>query len=87
MLILLIQSAVHMIASQLVATCRLTKLLFDGCRTIHANHANTTVEVANSFALVGLDRLERNFPILNQSTDEVGPTSSFAADHMTLKPR
>ncbi|XP_042280500.1 perilipin 6 isoform X2 [Thunnus maccoyii] len=29
------------------------------------------IEVANSFALVGLDRLERNFPILNQSTDEV----------------
>lgn len=33
--------------------------------------------MANSFALVGLDRLERNFPIVNQSTDEVGPTSSF----------
>lgn len=30
-----------------------------------------TVEVAHSFALVGLDRLMRNFPILNQSTDEV----------------
>ncbi|XP_034535036.1 perilipin 6, partial [Notolabrus celidotus] len=29
------------------------------------------IEVANSFALVGLDRLEKNFPILNQSTDEV----------------
>ncbi|KAM3614514.1 uncharacterized protein V6R79_015646 [Siganus canaliculatus] len=29
------------------------------------------VEVANSFALVGLDRLEKNFPFLNQSTDEV----------------
>lgn len=29
------------------------------------------IEVANSFALVGLDRLERNFPILHQSTDEV----------------
>nr|XP_046254519.1 perilipin 6 [Scatophagus argus] len=29
------------------------------------------IEVANSFALVGLDRLERNFPILNQSADEV----------------
>ncbi|XP_044062718.1 perilipin 6 isoform X2 [Siniperca chuatsi] len=29
------------------------------------------IEVANSFALVGLDRLERTFPILNQSTDEV----------------
>ena len=29
------------------------------------------VEVANQFALVGLDRLEKNFPILNQSTDEV----------------
>ncbi|XP_037639548.1 perilipin 6 [Sebastes umbrosus] len=29
------------------------------------------IEVANSFALVGLERLERNFPILNQSTDEV----------------
>ncbi|XP_070821620.1 perilipin 6 [Chaetodon trifascialis] len=29
------------------------------------------IEVANSFALVGLNRLERNFPILNQSTDEV----------------
>ncbi|XP_070767826.1 perilipin 6 [Enoplosus armatus] len=29
------------------------------------------IEVANSFALVGLDRLERNFPVLNQSTDEV----------------
>ncbi|CAJ1061260.1 perilipin-2-like [Xyrichtys novacula] len=29
------------------------------------------IEVANNFALVGLDRLERNFPILNQSTDEV----------------
>ncbi|XP_028254744.1 perilipin 6 [Parambassis ranga] len=29
------------------------------------------IEVANSFALVGLDRLERSFPVLNQSTDEV----------------
>ncbi|KAM9309929.1 perilipin 6 [Pholidichthys leucotaenia] len=29
------------------------------------------IEFANSFALVGLDRLEENFPILNQSTDEV----------------
>lgn len=29
------------------------------------------VGVANSFALVGLERLEKNFPILNQSTDEV----------------
>uniref|UniRef100_A0A665T6F7 Perilipin 6 n=1 Tax=Echeneis naucrates TaxID=173247 RepID=A0A665T6F7_ECHNA len=29
------------------------------------------IEVANSFALVGLERLEKNFPILNQSTDEV----------------
>ncbi|CAK6981799.1 perilipin 6 [Scomber scombrus] len=29
------------------------------------------IEVANSFALVGLDRLEKNFPILNQQTDEV----------------
>ncbi|XP_068425808.1 perilipin 6 [Clinocottus analis] len=29
------------------------------------------IEVANSFALVGLDRLEKNFPILNQSTEEV----------------
>ncbi|XP_074540320.1 perilipin 6 [Halichoeres trimaculatus] len=29
------------------------------------------IEVANNFALVGLDRLEKNFPILNQSTDEV----------------
>nr|XP_033496078.1 LOW QUALITY PROTEIN: perilipin 6 [Epinephelus lanceolatus] len=29
------------------------------------------IEVANSMALVGLDRLEKNFPILNQSTDEV----------------
>uniref|UniRef100_A0A3Q3WP10 Uncharacterized protein n=1 Tax=Mola mola TaxID=94237 RepID=A0A3Q3WP10_MOLML len=29
------------------------------------------IEVAHSFALVGLDRLMRNFPILNQSTDEV----------------
>uniref|UniRef100_A0A3P8T2U9 Perilipin 6 n=1 Tax=Amphiprion percula TaxID=161767 RepID=A0A3P8T2U9_AMPPE len=29
------------------------------------------IDVANSYALVGLDRLERNFPILNQSTDEV----------------
>ncbi|XP_030606108.1 perilipin 6 [Archocentrus centrarchus] len=29
------------------------------------------IEVANSFALVGLDHLEKNFPILNQSTDEV----------------
>uniref|UniRef100_A0A3P8T2W8 Perilipin 6 n=1 Tax=Amphiprion percula TaxID=161767 RepID=A0A3P8T2W8_AMPPE len=28
------------------------------------------IDVANSYALVGLDRLERNFPILNQSTDE-----------------
>lgn len=29
------------------------------------------VEVANSLALVGLDRLERTFPILNQSSEEV----------------
>ncbi|XP_077384403.1 perilipin 6 [Festucalex cinctus] len=29
------------------------------------------MEVANSFALVGLDQLERTFPVLNQSTDEV----------------
>ncbi|XP_057690162.1 perilipin 6 isoform X1 [Corythoichthys intestinalis] len=29
------------------------------------------IEVANSFALVGLDQLEKNFPILHQSTDEV----------------
>ncbi|XP_077455156.1 perilipin 6 [Stigmatopora argus] len=29
------------------------------------------IEVANSFALVGLDQLERTFPILHQSTDEV----------------
>ncbi|XP_073340810.1 perilipin 6 [Pagrus major] len=29
------------------------------------------IEVANHFALVGLDRLEKNFPILNQSPDEV----------------
>ncbi|KAM4581063.1 perilipin 6 [Odontesthes bonariensis] len=29
------------------------------------------IEVANSFALDGLDLLEKNFPILNQSTDEV----------------
>uniref|UniRef100_A0A3Q2Y6C7 Perilipin 6 n=1 Tax=Hippocampus comes TaxID=109280 RepID=A0A3Q2Y6C7_HIPCM len=29
------------------------------------------IEVANSFALVGLDQLERTFPFLNQSTDEV----------------
>ncbi|XP_041843729.1 perilipin 6 [Melanotaenia boesemani] len=29
------------------------------------------IEVANSFALEGLDILERNFPILNQSTEEV----------------
>ncbi|XP_059195022.1 perilipin 6 [Centropristis striata] len=29
------------------------------------------IGVVNSLALVGLDRLERNFPILNQSTDEV----------------
>ncbi|XP_068585943.1 perilipin 6 [Cebidichthys violaceus] len=29
------------------------------------------IEVANSFVLVGLDRLEKNFPILNQSTEEV----------------
>ncbi|KAM9852020.1 perilipin 6 [Aulostomus maculatus] len=29
------------------------------------------IDVANNFALVGLDQLERTFPILNQSTDEV----------------
>ncbi|XP_038128502.1 perilipin 6, partial [Cyprinodon tularosa] len=29
------------------------------------------IELANSLALTGLDSLERNFPILNQSTDEV----------------
>ncbi|XP_054638012.1 perilipin 6 [Dunckerocampus dactyliophorus] len=29
------------------------------------------IEIANSFALVGLDQLERTFPFLNQSTDEV----------------
>ncbi|KAM9724096.1 LOW QUALITY PROTEIN: perilipin 6 [Menidia menidia] len=29
------------------------------------------LEVANSFAIDGLETLERNFPILNQSTDEV----------------
>ncbi|XP_060936793.1 perilipin 6 [Limanda limanda] len=29
------------------------------------------IEVANSLAQLGLDRLEKNFPILNQSTDEV----------------
>ncbi|XP_077431215.1 perilipin 6 isoform X4 [Vanacampus margaritifer] len=29
------------------------------------------IEVANNFALVGLDQLERTFPVLNQSTDEV----------------
>ncbi|XP_062421691.1 perilipin 6 [Pungitius pungitius] len=29
------------------------------------------IEVANSFVLFGLDRLEENFPILNQSTEEV----------------
>eukprot|EP00066_Takifugu_rubripes_P003335 XP_003965836.1 PREDICTED: perilipin-2-like [Takifugu rubripes] len=29
------------------------------------------IEVANSFALIGLDRLEKTFPILNQSTEEV----------------
>ncbi|KAM8826393.1 perilipin 6 [Synchiropus picturatus] len=29
------------------------------------------IEVANSFALTGLDQLEKTFPILNQSTDEV----------------
>ncbi|KAK5921535.1 hypothetical protein CgunFtcFv8_018893 [Champsocephalus gunnari] len=29
------------------------------------------IEVAESFALSGLDSLEKNFPILNQSTDEV----------------
>lgn len=31
----------------------------------------STVEAANSLALEGLERLERNFPILNQSTDQV----------------
>uniref|UniRef100_A0A3P9KLV5 Perilipin 6 n=1 Tax=Oryzias latipes TaxID=8090 RepID=A0A3P9KLV5_ORYLA len=30
------------------------------------------IEAANSFALVGLDNLEKNFPFLNQSTEEVG---------------
>lgn len=30
-----------------------------------------SVDVANNFALVGLDQLERTFPILQQSTDEV----------------
>lgn len=34
------------------------------------------VEVANSLALVGLDRLERSFPILNQSTGEVEDAAS-----------
>uniref|UniRef100_A0A3Q3K440 Perilipin 6 n=1 Tax=Monopterus albus TaxID=43700 RepID=A0A3Q3K440_MONAL len=29
------------------------------------------IEVANNLALVGLDRLERNFPILNQSVSTV----------------
>uniref|UniRef100_A0A3Q4HI78 Perilipin 6 n=1 Tax=Neolamprologus brichardi TaxID=32507 RepID=A0A3Q4HI78_NEOBR len=29
------------------------------------------IDVANTFALVGLDHLERNYPILSQSTDEV----------------
>ncbi|XP_045901463.1 perilipin-2-like [Micropterus dolomieu] len=29
------------------------------------------IDIANSFALVGLDRLERNFPVLNQSTGQV----------------
>ncbi|XP_037130865.1 perilipin 6 isoform X1 [Syngnathus acus] len=29
------------------------------------------IEAANSFALVGLDQLERKFPVLNRSTDEV----------------
>ncbi|XP_039662952.1 perilipin 6 [Perca fluviatilis] len=29
------------------------------------------IEVANSLALVGLERLERNLPVLHQSTDEV----------------
>ncbi|XP_035862244.1 perilipin 6 [Sander lucioperca] len=29
------------------------------------------IEVANSLALVGLERLERHFPVLHQSTDEV----------------
>ncbi|KAF7645200.1 hypothetical protein LDENG_00208500 [Lucifuga dentata] len=29
------------------------------------------IDVANSLALVSLDRLERNFPILHQSADEV----------------
>nr|XP_057909538.1 perilipin 6 [Doryrhamphus excisus] len=29
------------------------------------------IEIANNFALVGLDQLEKTFPILNQSTDEV----------------
>lgn len=31
----------------------------------------STVDAANSFALVGLDHLEKTYPILNQSTDEV----------------
>lgn len=31
----------------------------------------SSVDVANDFALVGLEQLERNFPVLNQSTDEV----------------
>lgn len=29
------------------------------------------IEVANSYACIGLDRLERNFPVLQQSTEEV----------------
>ncbi len=36
-----------------------------------------SVEVASSFALVGIDRLEKNFPFLNQTTDEVCSSSSL----------
>uniref|UniRef100_A0A665T497 Perilipin 1 n=1 Tax=Echeneis naucrates TaxID=173247 RepID=A0A665T497_ECHNA len=32
---------------------------------------SSQLKLANSFALAGLERLEKNFPILNQSTDEV----------------
>ncbi|KAM6935266.1 perilipin 6 [Lycodopsis pacificus] len=34
------------------------------------------IEVANSFVVVGLDRLEKNFPILNQSTEELGSSAA-----------
>ncbi|KAM8870301.1 perilipin 6 isoform 5-T15 [Spinachia spinachia] len=54
------------------STCVLVALLLHWYRYFSSYLDSVlSVEVANSFVLFGLDRLEKNFPILNQSTEEV----------------